>query len=106
MPCIIKALVTALLSEDPIYFNKLDIKDGFWIMVCEFWEEWNFTYVLKNNTEAPTKLVIPSNLQMGWTLSPCFFHVASETTRDVAESYAHERVGTMMDHPLKGSTTS
>ena len=29
MPRIIGALVTAPLSEDPIHFSKLDIKDGF-----------------------------------------------------------------------------
>ena len=34
MPRVIEALETALLSEDPIHFSKLDIKDGFWRMVC------------------------------------------------------------------------
>ena len=43
---------------------------------------------------------------MGWTLSPCFFHVASETARDIAESYAHKHVGTLPDHPFEGSTIS
>ena len=43
---------------------------------------------------------------MGWALSPCFFHVAPETARDVAESYAQERVGTVPEHPFEGSTTS
>ena len=33
MPCIIEALATAPLSEEKIHFSKLDIKDGFWIMV-------------------------------------------------------------------------
>ena len=41
---------------------------------------------------------------MGWTLSPCFFFVASETARGVDESYAHEHVGTLPDHPFEGST--
>ena len=62
MPHIIEALATALLSEDQIHFSKLDFKDGFWIMVCAFGEEWNFTYVLPNHLEAPTKLV------MGWII--------------------------------------
>ena len=34
MPHIIETLSTAPLSEDPIHFSKLDIKDGFWRMVC------------------------------------------------------------------------
>ena len=46
MTRIIKALATAPLSEDPIHFSKLDIKDGFWRMVCAFGEECNFSYVL------------------------------------------------------------
>ena len=66
MPRIIEALATAPLSEDPIHFSKLDIKDGFWIMVCAIGEEWNFAYVLPNHPEAPTELVIQSALQMGW----------------------------------------
>ena len=34
MPCIIEVLATAPLSEESIHFSKLDIKDGFWILVC------------------------------------------------------------------------
>ena len=33
-PHIIKALAKALLFEYPIHFSKLDIKDGFWRMMC------------------------------------------------------------------------
>ena len=65
MSRIIEALVTAPISEDTIHFSKLDIKDGFWIMVSAVGEEWNFTYVLTNNPEAPNQLVILSYLQMG-----------------------------------------
>ena len=89
MPRIIEALSTTMLSEDPIHFSKLDIKDGFWIMVCAVGKEWNFAYFLPNRLEAPTKLVIPSAMQMGLTFSPCIFHVVSETARDVAEYYTH-----------------
>ena len=106
MTRIIEALATAPLLEDPIHISKLYIKDGFWSMVRAVGEEWNFAYVLTNHTEAPTELVIPSALQMVWTLSPCFFHVASKTARGVAESYAHERVGTLTEHPFEGITIS
>ena len=106
IPHIIGALATVLLSEDPIHFSKLDIKDGLWRMVCAVGEEWNFAYILPNHPEAPTELEIPYALQMGCKLSPCFFHVASETARGVAESYAHKRVGTLPEHPFEGSTIS
>ena len=75
-------------------------------MVCEVEEECRFFYVVPNHLESPTELVISSGLQMGWTLSPYFFHVVSETARGVAESYTHEHVGTLQDHPFKGSTIS
>ena len=71
MPCIIEALEKTPLSEDPINFSKLDIKDRLWRMVCAVGEEWNFSYVIPNYLEARTELVIPSALQMGWTLSLC-----------------------------------
>ena len=64
-------------------------------MVCAVGEEWNFSYGLPNHPEAPSELVILSALQMGCTLYPFFFHVESETARGVAESYAHECVGTL-----------
>ena len=39
-------------------------------------------------------------------MSTCFFHVTSETARDVAESYTHKRVETLPEHPFEGSTVS
>ena len=39
MPRIIKALVTVLLSEDPIHFSKLNIKGDLWRMVCAVEDE-------------------------------------------------------------------
>ena len=106
MPRIIEALAKAPLSEDPVHFSKLDINDGFWRMVHVVGEKWSFAFVFPNHLEAPKTLVIPSALLMGWALSPCFFHVASETACDVAESYAHEHVGTLPEHPIEGITIS
>ena len=106
LPRIIEALATTPLSDDPILFSKLDIKDGFWRMACAAGEEWNFAYVLPNHPGEPIELVIPSALQMGWTLSPCFFHVASETARDVAQTFAQEAIGALPAHPLEAPTLS
>ena len=53
MPYIIEALAIALLSDNPIQFSKLDIKDGFLRMVCAVGEEWNFAYVLSNCIGTP-----------------------------------------------------
>ena len=39
-------------------------------------------------------------------MSSCFFHVASEISCDVAETYACKRVGTLPEHPLEEITIS
>ena len=103
MPHIIEALAIAPLSEEPIHFSKLDIKDMFCRMVCAVGEECNSAYVLPNHPEAPTELVMPSDLQMGWALSSCLLNMASKTARDVAEPYYRKLVGT---HLFKGITIS
>ena len=73
LPRMIEALAAAPLEGGNIMFSKLDIKDGFWRMVCEDGEEWNFAYVLPNHEGDPVEIVVPSALQMGWVLPPPFF---------------------------------
>jgi len=75
-------------SERPIYFSKYDISDGFWRMVVEPGQEWNFAYVLPQAPGKPTTLVVPSAIQMGWKESPAYFCGASETARDVTAALA------------------
>ena len=104
LPRIIEALAAAPLEDGPIMFSKLDITDGFWRMTCAEGEEWNFAYVLPSNPGEPIQIVVPSALQMGWAESPPFFCAASETARDVAETYTSERVGTLPAHPLEEGT--
>ena len=101
---IIEALAAALLEEGPITFSKLDIKDGFWRMTSAEGEEWNFAYVLPSNPGEPVQIVVPSALQTGWAESLPFFCAASETARDVAETYTSKRVGTLSAHPLEEGT--
>ena len=92
----------ATAAEDEVIFAaKKDIKDGYWRMVIEKGAEWNFAYVLPQEEGNPVKLVVPTSLQMGWTESAGFFNVASETARDVAETYAHAPIGSLPVHKLK-----
>ena len=104
LPRIIEALASAPLEDGDIMFSKLDIKDGFWRMVCEKGQEWNFAYVLPSHPGHPPEIVVPSALQMGWVLSPPFFCAASETARDVAASYVCETQGALPEHPLENLT--
>ena len=65
---------------DPIHFSKIDLSDGFWRMIVEDAEKWNFCYVKpQRDPNAPIQIVVPSALQMGWTESPPFFSSATET---------------------------
>ena len=104
LPRLIDAIALAPAEGGDIMFSKLDIKDGFWRMVCALGEEWNFAYVLPNHPGKPVEIVVPSALQMGWTYSPPFFCAASETARDVAQSYAAEPLGSLPEHPLENHT--
>ena len=60
--------------------------------------EWNFAYVLPQRKGAPTRLVVPTSLQMGWVESPPYFCMTNETAQDVAAQYAESELGTQKDH--------
>ena len=83
---------------------KWDVKDGFWRLKCEVGEEYNFAYVLPQHSSAPTTLVIPTSLQMGWIESPGYFCAASETSRDVAQDYCSTPVGSLPTHKFLSHT--
>jgi len=87
-----------------IFSAKWDIKDGFWRLVCEEGEEWNFAYVLPQEEGKPIKLVVPTALQMGWVESPPYFCAASETARDIATRYAETPVGSHSAHKFSKYT--
>ena len=71
----------------PILFSKIDLKDGYWRMVVNEADTWNFAYVLSPLKPGDDiELVIPDALQMGWSESPPFFCAATETARDIAQS--------------------
>jgi hypothetical protein len=94
LPCMIYAVTMAHKSKGPVLFSKLDIKDGYWIMVVPAEDEWNFAYVLpKANTQEPMTLVIPASLQMGCTDSPAFFCSALEMARDIAAMLKSKPMG-------------
>ena len=89
----------------PFYFSKCDIKDGFWRMVVNKEDAWNFCYVLPTvNTTVShiddTQIVVPHALQMGWSESPPFFCSASETARDIIQTYM-DTVDTLPEHKLE-----
>ncbi len=85
-------------ENDKILFAKWDIKDGFWRLVCGEGAEYNFAYVMPQPPGEPIRIVIPTSLQMGWVESPGYFCTASETARDVADSYVRTPIGSLGSH--------
>ena len=99
IPRIIWAMATAPDTGVPILFSKIDLKDGYWHMVVNSHEAWNFAYVLPTvNPYYPPELVVPDALQMGWSESPAFFCAATEKSRDIAES-SYKSGRPMPPHP-------
>jgi hypothetical protein len=97
LPRIICAVAEAD-EDDKILFAKWDVKDGFWRLVCGEGAEYNFAYVMPQPEGEPIRIVIPTSLQMGWVESPGYFCAASETARDVADTYVRTPVGSLDSH--------
>jgi len=71
--------------EQWILFSKLDISDGFWRLIVKGDDCYNFAYVLPQGPGEPTRIVVPSAVQMGWVESPPYFCAVTETARDLTE---------------------
>jgi hypothetical protein len=74
-------------AAEHIHFSKMDLADGYWRMVVEPSSRWNFAYVMPSVPGTPTRLVVPSALQMGWNESPAYFCATTESIRDVAQAW-------------------
>jgi hypothetical protein len=90
-------------SEEHIYFTKVDLADGYWRMIVDPEERWNFAYVMPSAPGVPTRLVVPSALQMGWNESPAYFCATTETARDVAQRWIDDST-TLPEHPMEPLT--
>jgi hypothetical protein len=63
------------------------------------------TYVLPQEPNKPTKLLIPTSLQMGWVESPPYFCAATETARDIASDYCNTPIGSLPLHKFNKHLT-
>jgi hypothetical protein len=100
LPRILNFMAT-VPPEEHIHFSKLDLADGFWRMIVEPDERWNFCYVMPTPPGTPTQIVIPGALQMGWAESPAYFCATTETVRDVAQSWVDAPGLVMEPHVLE-----
>ena len=74
-----------------ILFSKLDISDGFWRLIVRGDDCYNFAYVLPQKPGEPTRIVIPSAVQMGWVESPPYFCAVTKTARDLTEYHIRNK---------------
>ena len=73
LPQLIESVAWDPVVDGNMLFSKLDINDGYWIMIVKKCRHLNFAYVLPDTDGAIIRLVIPLVLQMGWSKSPPLF---------------------------------
>jgi hypothetical protein len=87
-------------ADQEIRLSKVDLSDGFWRLLVEPSQKWNFCYVMPDPPGARVRIVVPSALQMGWAESPGYFCAATETGRDIIDLLLRE--GTELpEHPFE-----
>ena len=70
--------------EHEIDWQKVDLSDGFWRMIVERGQDYNFVFQMPARVdEVETFFVVPAALQMGWKNSPAYFCGATETVREL-----------------------
>jgi hypothetical protein len=87
-------------ADQEIRLSKVDLSDGFWRLLVEPDQKWNFCYVMPDPPGARVRIVIPSALQMGWAESPAYFCAATETGRDIIDLLLREDID-LPEHPLE-----
>jgi hypothetical protein len=65
---------------------------------------YNFAYVLPQATRAPTKIMVPSAVQMQWVESPSLFCTVAELARDMAQHFIDNNVQ-LPYNPIEESMT-
>jgi hypothetical protein len=75
-----------------ILFCKLDISNGFWHLVEQEDECFNFAYVLLQEAGEPIQLVTPAAVQMGWVESPGLFCTVTESARDLTQHFVDNNI--------------
>jgi hypothetical protein len=62
-----------------ILFSKLDISKGFWRLIVQEYDSYNFAYVLLQEASKLCRIVIPAVVQIGWVESPSLFCTVTES---------------------------
>ena len=87
-------------EDEEIHLSKVDLSDGFWRLIVDPKQKWNFCYVMPDPPGSRTRIVVPSALQMGWAESPAYFCAATETGRDIIALLLREEIA-LPEHPFE-----
>jgi hypothetical protein len=79
-----------------ILFSKLDLSDGFWHLIVQGTDCYNFAYVLPQAAGKPIQIVVPSAVQMGWVESPSLFCTVTESAQDLAQHFVDNNASSPM----------
>jgi hypothetical protein len=75
-----------------ILFSKLDLINGFWCLIVQGADCYNFAYVLPQAAGKPIQIVVPSVVQTGWVESPSLFCAVTESAQDLAQNFVDNNV--------------
>jgi hypothetical protein len=103
LPCLFHFMASTPEDQE-IRLSKVDLSDGFWRLLAEPTQKWNFCYVIPDPPGARVRIVAPSALQMGWAESPAYFCAAAKTGRDTIDRLLWEGVDPP-EHPLENFMT-
>jgi hypothetical protein len=83
-----------------VLFSKLDVSNGFWRLVVQEADSYNFAYVLPQQDGEPIRIVVPSAVQMEWVESPSLFCAVAKSAWDFTQHLVDNRVCLPL-HPLE-----
>ncbi len=80
-----------------ILFSKLNISDGFWCLIVQEADSYNFAYVLPQEAGEPCRIVVLAVVQMGWVESPSHVCTVTEFTRDLTQHFVDNDISLPQD---------
>jgi hypothetical protein len=87
-------------ANKTILFSKIDLSDGFWRMIVQKDQRWNFCYGMPDLSGTKLRIVVPSALQMGWKEPPPYLCAATEYGRDLIQ-WLVDTNAQFLPHPFK-----
>jgi hypothetical protein len=102
IPRLLRKLAT-LDTRRPIFFTKIDLKDGCWRVRVTENGKWNFAYTLpqlSQDSPEDITLILCLDLAMGWIDSPPFF---AASRKQLGMSWK-TMTGTKLSNPIHWNT--